>query len=225
MARNEGHIIMCGYTPSAAAALAELEEEAATVGITLLSTREVPDMPGVKHLRLNYLNVEHLRDRRVGLQSCSICVVFAEPTADGEQGRTADMQTVLAVYSIKKERPDLPLIVEVADRANTSFIDELQCNDVIYKETIDRNLITSCILHPNISPIFYDLLTVRGKQLRSTTSEDLGFSEPVPYREIRLRGLELDVTFLGYIDPNGPVQLMPPNDTPIIPRYQLVYIA
>jgi hypothetical protein len=224
MARPDGHIIMCGYTPSAQAALAELQDEAEEVGITVLSMREVPEMKGVRHLRLNYLNVEHLRDRRVGLKSCSICVVFAEPTSDAQQARTVDMQTVLAVYSIKKERPDLPIIVEVADRANTSFIDELECNDVIYKETIDRNLITSCILHPNISPIFYDLLTVRGKQLRSTTSADLGYTEPVSYRDIRLRGLEMDVTFLGFIDPEGPVQLMPPNDTAIVPRYQLVYI-
>ena len=221
---GHGHILMCGYTQSTEAALAELTEEIAAVGVTILSRQAVPEMKGVKHLQLDYLNVNHLRDRRVGLASCSVCVVFAESSASGEHARTLDMRTVLAVYNIKKERPDVPTIAEVVDRENTSFIDELGCNDVIYKETIDSNLITSCILHPNISPIFYDLLTVSGKVLRSTTTTDLQMDGEVTYRDVRLRGLEQDVTYLGYIDPAGPARLMPANDTVILPHFRLVYI-
>mgnify|MGYP006297689179 CR=1 FL=1 len=225
MSRGAGHILMCGYTPSTEAALAELAEERATAGVTILSRKQVPDMDGVKHYRLDYLNVNHLRDRRVGLDTCSVCVVFAESAAAGDHPRTIDMHTVLAVYNIRKERPDVPVIAEVLDRENTAFIEELRCNDVIYKETIDSNLITSCVLHPNISPIFYDLITVRGKMLKSTTIEELGMGEShTTYRDVRLKGLEQDVTYLGYITPSGAVELMPANDTVILPVYTLVYI-
>lgn len=223
--KHNGRILMCGYTPSTRAALTELTEELSSVGVTILSRYAVPETEGVRHLKLDYLNVEHLRDKRVGLQSCSVCVVFAEDATNGKQPRTIDMRTVLAVYNIKQERPDVPVIAEVIDRENTSFIDELKCDDVIYKETIDSNLITSCILHPNISPIFYDLLTVRGKVLRSTTTEELNMPGPaVTYRDVRLRGLEQDVTYLGYVERSGDVRLMPPNDTVILPHFRLVYI-
>jgi len=220
-----GHILMCGYTQSTQAALNELTEQISRVGVTILTRSSVPEMEGVTHLRLDYLNVEHLLDTRVGLDACSVCVVFAESTNNGENSREVDMHTVLAVYNIRKERPDIPMIAEVVDRENTAIIDDLRCNDVIYKETIDSNLITSCILHPNISPIFYDLLTVHGKVLRRTTTEELGMAgNEVTYRDIRLQGLEQDVTYLGYIARSGSVELMPPNDTIIPPDYYLVYI-
>lgn len=220
-----GHILMCGYAPSTQAALKELPEQIAGPGVTILSRNPVPEMAGVTHLKLDYLDVANLRNSRVGLSTCSVCVVFAESTDNGESPRVVDMHTVLAVYTIKKERPDVPMIAEVVDRENTAIIDDLRCADVIYKETIDSNLITSCILHPNISPIFYDLLTVHGKVLRRTTTEELGMAgSEVTYRDIRLRGLEQDVTYLGYIARSGSVELMPPNDTIILSDYHLVYI-
>ena len=225
MHTDGGRILMCGYTPSTQAALDELGAEIQSRGVILLTQKTVPEREGVTVLALDYLHADHLRNPRVELDECSVCIVFAEPPADGGPARTTDMRTVLAVYTIKKERPDLPMIAEVVDRENTSFIEELDCDDVIFKETIDSNLITSCILHPNISPIFYDLLTVRGKTLRSTTLADLGMDDPdVTYRDIRLRGLEQDVTYLGFIDRSHGVQLMPPNDTVIRPTFRLVYI-
>lgn len=220
----QGHILMCGFSESARAALAELEDELRTSGATLLSQNEVPEIEGVKHLRLDYLNTDHLRDRRVGLSSCSVCVVFAEYDGPGNHIRSIDMRTVLAVYNIKNERPDLPVIAEILDRENTTFIDELGCDDVIYKETIDSNVITSCVLHPHISPIFYDLLTAQGKSLLSVEAGSLNLASPATYRDVRLRGLEDDVTYLGYIDRSGTVKLMPPNDTVIEPHFHLVYV-
>lgn len=225
MRPTKGHILICGYTPSTAAALEELAEEIEASGAVILTKKPVPQMHNVTHLSVDYLVVKDLRDRRVGLQTCSVCVVFAESGGDGVHPRTADMHTVLAVYNIKKERADVPVIAEVVDRENTSFIESLGCADVIYKETIDANLITSCILHPNISPLFYDLLTVRGKVLRSTTTAELGLpSDGTTYRDVRMDGLYRDVTYLGFLDPNGAVRLMPPNSTAVCPACRLVYI-
>lgn len=227
MSRASGHIILCGYTASTRAALSELDAQREEGGVTILSRHDVPQMDGVKHLALDYLNVHHLKDRRVALDSCSAVVVFAEPADPSDAARTVDMRTVLAVYNIRKERPDVPVIAEVVNRENTGFIDELGCSDVVYKETIDANLITSCILHPNISPIFYDLLTVRGKVLRTTTIDELGLptgEAGVSYRDVRLKGIEQDVTYLGYIEPPATARLMPPNDEIIRPEHRLVFI-
>lgn len=58
-----------------------------------------------------------------------------------------------------------------------------------------------------------------------TTTEELGMTgSEVTYRDIRLRGLEQDVTYLGCITRSGSVELMPPNDTVIPPDSYLVFI-
>lgn len=79
------------------AALKELTEQISRTGVTILSRNSVPEMEGVTHLRLDYLDVEHLRDARVRLGTCSVCVVFAESTDTGENLRMVDMHTVSAV--------------------------------------------------------------------------------------------------------------------------------
>ncbi len=221
---NKGHIIFFGFTASAEAALKEMESEIAERGIIVLSKDKIPDIPGVKHYAMDYFKVRNLRREKVGLKKCSVCVVFAEFKKD-ETARIVDMHTVLTVYNIRKENPDIHIIAEIIDRENTTIINDLKCDDIIFKEIVDFNLITGCILHPNISPIIYDLLTVRGKQLKQTTLKEIGLSgEDVTYRDVRLQGLEQDVTYLGYIATSGEEQLMPANSEIIPPDSRLIYI-
>ncbi len=221
---NKGHILFFGFTTSAEAALKEMETEINERGVIILSKNKVPEIPGVTHLALDYFKLRNLRREKVGLKKCSVCVIFAE-FKSGETPRIVDMHTVLTVYNIRKENPDIHIIAEIIDRENTTIINDLKCDDIIFKEIVDFNLITGCILHPNISPIIYDLLTVRGKQLKQTTVEEIGLSgENVTYKDIRLHGLEQDVTYLGYIADSGAVQLMPANSEKILPDYRLVYI-
>ncbi len=221
---NKGHIIFFGFTDSAEAALKEMEAEIEDRGVIILSQNEVPRIPGVKHLPLDYLIVDNLRNKEVGIKDCSVCVIFAE-FKKGETLRIVDMHTVLTVYNIRKENPHIQIIAEIIDRENTTIINDLKCNDIIFKEIVDFNLITGCVLHPNISPIIYDLLTVRGKQLKQTTLDEIGLSaQEVTYRDIRLHGLEQDVTYLGYISDTDDIKLMPANSEIIRPDYRLVYI-
>lgn len=222
--KNTGHIIFCGFTASAETALKEMETEINERGVIVLSQKKVPDIPSVKHMALDYLNVDNLRKEKLGLKECSACVIFAEFRKD-ETPRIVDMHTVLTVYNIRKENPDIHIIAEIIDQENTTIINDLNCDDIIFKETVDFNLITSCVLHPNISPIIYDLLTVHGKQLKQTTLDEIGLStKEVTYRDIRLWGLEQDVTYLGYISASGRIKLIPANSEKILPDYRLVYI-
>lgn len=217
-------IIFCGYNTSAQAAIKELGEEIKERGLIILSRKEVPEFPGVNHLPLDYLNIENLKSRKAGVKNCSTCVIFAEFRGQ-ESPQTVDMHTVLTVYNIKTEFPDTHIIAEILDRENTTIINDFHCDDVIFKETIDYNLIISCVLHPNISPIIYDLLTVRGKKLMQQSLSQAGIFEPeATFKTVRLKGLELDVTYLGIITGEGKTELMPSNDTRIHPDCRLIYI-
>jgi len=222
--KKEGPILFCGYNTSAQAALKQMQDDIESRGIIIVSKKEVPVSPGVTHLSLDYLNIENLKSRKVGLHNCSVCVIFAEFTGD-ESSQTVDMHTVLTVYNIKKEHPEAHVIAEILDRENTTIIHDFHCDDIIFKETIDYNLITSCILHPHISPIIYDLLTVRGKKLKQRSPAEAGVAgDGATFKEVRLKGLEQDVTYLGYISGEGKAELMPSNDTTIRKDYRLVYI-
>ena len=222
--KKNGPILFCGFNPSARAALEELTDECASRGITILSRNNVPDFPGVKHLSIDYLDIDNLRHKKVGLKNCSVCVVFAE-SRGGESSRTIDMHTVLTVYNIKTEHPNAHVIAEIQDQENMAIISDLFCEDVIYKEAIDYNLIVSCILHPHISPIIYDLLQVRGKKIKETSIAEIGLNgAEVTFRDVRLKGLDMDITFLGVISSQGNPELMPANDAVIPSDCRLVYI-
>ncbi len=222
---NKGHIVFCGYTDSSETVLEELGDYVRKRGVIILSKKRVPSAAGITHLPIDYLNIENLKNLEMGLDGCSACVVFAEFKSD-ESPEVVDMHSILTCYNIKKEYPDVPIIVEILDKDNKGLIKDLNCEDVIFKELIDLNLITGCILHPNISPIIYDLLTVQGKQLKSTNLKEIAIhGEKVTFRDVRLHGLENDITFIGYVSPNGKTGLMPPNNEEIFPEYQLVYIT
>lgn len=212
---ESGHIVFCGYTSSAEVALRELAPERRRRGVVVLSEKQVPEMAGVTHLALDYLSIDNLRNERVALDKCAVCVIFAESRGD-DMRRIVDMNTVLTVYNVKKENPDIHVIAEITDRENTSIVNDLNCDDVVFKETLDFSVITSCILHPNISPIIYDLLTAQGKQLKQATLAEIGLTgSDITYRDVRCRGLEQDVTYLGYISCGGKIVLTPPNDEKI----------
>lgn len=218
------HIVFCGYTRSAEVALKELTTEGRRRGIVVLSRKKVPQMEGVTHLAMDFLNIDNLRNKRVALDKCAVCVIFAESRGD-EMRRIVDMNTVLTVYNVKKENPNVHVIAEIFDKENTSIVNDLNCDDVVFKETLDFSLITSCILHPNISPIIYDLLTAHGKLLKQATLAEIGLVGPdITYRDVRCRGLEQDVTYLGYISPAGRIVLTPPNDEKIPHDCRLVCI-
>ncbi len=222
--KKKGHIVFCGYTSATEVALKEMQKEIDSRGVIILSEKEVPKIDGVTHLNLDYFNIKNLQNKKVKLSECSVCVIFAE-FKEGETSRVVDMHTVLTVYNIRKENPDIHIIAEIINRENTAIINELQCDDIVFKEIIDLNLIVKCVLHPNISPIIYDLLTDRGKTIKETSLAEIGISkENITYRDIRLHGLEQDVTYLGYISGDNETVLTPKNDCIVLPHYRLVYI-
>jgi voltage-gated potassium channel len=222
---SPGPILFCGYNASAEAALKEIGEEVRARGVTVVTRNQVPDFPGVRHVAMDFLSLSNLRSKKVALKDASVCVIFSESRRH-ESSRTVDMHTILTVYNVKSENPGLPVIAEIIDQSNTEIIRDFNCDDVIYKESIDYSLITTCILHPKISPIVYDLLSESGKTMKQRTLAEAGFGESiVTFRDIRMRGMEVNITYLGCIGPGGEAMLMPSNDTEVLENYRLVYIC
>ena len=76
-----------------------------------------------------------------------------------------------------------------------------------------------------LDPLKSKSLSVRGKKLKQGTLALAGFtSDEVIFKDVRLKGLEQDVTYLGYISSNGKTELMPSNSTRIQKDDKLVFI-
>ena len=61
--------------------------------------------------------------------------------------------------------------------------------------------------------------------MKQTRMDEIGISDKeATFKEIRLIGLERDVTFLGYLSDDGRAELIPANDDKILPEYRLIYI-
>lgn len=218
-------IIFCGYTTSAETVISELREQNIDNEIIILSKQNVPKIEGTQHYSFDYSLRNNLKRKEVNIKNCSICVVFSEFHGN-EDPKTVDIRTFLTIYNIKQENKKVRVIAEIIDDENSGIIANLECDDIIHKENVDGNLIMNCIIHPNLSPIFYDLLTIKGKVLKEISLSDMGFniSEKIIYKDIKMYGLENDITFLGFLAPDNQVQLMPKNEEVVSPDYRLIYI-
>ena len=90
----------------------------------------------------------------------------------------------------------------------------------------DASLIVNSILHPNISSIFYDLLTNKGKVLNKIVLNEtiLINNQKNSFKEVRELGLEMDCTFIGYISSDKKTVLMPKNSEILENDSRLIYI-
>lgn len=221
----KNHIVFFGYTSAAQAAIDELRLGSDQNNFIIVTKNEVPRANDIQHYEMDFLNIKNIRDKKLSLNNCKICVVFSE-YRENDNARIVDMNTVLTVYNIKKEFPDIHIISEIIDTDNTTIINDLHCDDIIYKETLDASLIVNSILHPNISSIFYDLLTNKGKVLNEIILKDtiLINNKKNSFKEVRELGLEMDCTFIGYIGSNKKAVLMPKNSEILENDSRLVYI-
>ncbi len=185
-----------------------------------------PEIPGAVYVNADWSDIDVLK--HLNIDQAAACMIIAEDF-DGyrreSDSEIIDMRTMFTLYKIKLNYPRIHTVAEVINPENTPIVKDLNCDDIIYKEALDSSLITSCILHPNISPIIYELLTVEGKQLKQATVAQMGLEgEEITYRDARRRALERNVTLLGYITPRGDISLAPSNAQSVSPEYRLVYI-
>ena len=68
-------------------------------------------------------------------------------------------------------------------------------------------------------------ITVSGKKLKQKNLTQAGFSAgKVTFKDVRLKGLEEDITYLGCISGAGKTELMPSNETIMYKDFRLVSI-
>lgn len=218
------HIVLCGCTSSSKKVSEELlnNKKYCSSKIVLVTEQENPDINGIIYVNGDYSDIEVLR--QVNIKEAKLAVIFSEHK-EHETIKNVDMRTVLTVYNIEQENPNVHTIAEIINEKNAEIIKEkINGDEIIFKETIDAHLIVNCIRHPYISPMLYDLLNLDDRIIKEKQLKDLGFTKNTTFKELKQYQIEKDIVIIGYIDTENTAFLAPQNAAVITTDDRLIYV-
>ena len=137
-----GHVVVCGWNPSAREVIEELLADPSRRGVVLLSdTERNPADRRVYFIRGDATNEEDLE--RAGIRDAAAAIVFPDEPTDA-----ADMRSILVVMAIESMAPQVRTVVEVSNARRNSpavgFGDTLVCTRISLRGSSGR-IRPSCI--------------------------------------------------------------------------------
>ena len=226
--RTSDHVIVCGYNRITGDVISDLMEEGTIPRVVLVTTKPNPEISGVVYVHADWSDMHVLE--RLSIDKVRSCIIMAErsetPGHEVDPG-LADMRTLFTLYKIKTTYPDVHTVVEINDPSRLEMIESgVRADEVILKESIDGNLVASCLKVSGISRLIYELINLEGKVLHETSVRSLGLGENPQYSEVVRHGIENRMTFLGLVRvADSTSQLSPPGATVVLSDDRLIYIA
>ncbi|MGV7106433.1 ion transporter [Flavobacterium sp. U410] len=221
----ENHIVICGYTKSSQNVIEDLLQDKNNINRIVLITRKKvqDDIHGVIYVNDDYTELDTLL--KVNIAKAKFAIVFAEPK-EHDTIKDVDLRTVMTIFNIEKEAPNVHTIAEINDERNAEIIkDKIEGDEILYKELIDSKIISSCINHKHLSNMFYELFgTEKSKRLFETDLETILLEGEANVKNIKFYFIDKNATFLGYIDEQNKSFLSPKNDVILNNSHRLIYI-
>jgi len=220
----KNHIVICGYSKSSEKVIEDLLKNKKYCNkIVLITQKPVKDRDGLIYINADYTDYNTLK--LVKIKQAKFAIVFAEFNG-ADAIRDVDLRTVMTIFHIEKEAPNIHTIAEINDEMNAEIIKEkIEGDEILFKEMIDAKLITTCIGNPNISPMFYALFGEDDVRIKSATLAEFDFLNPTRIIDVRLYLLHREETLLGVIDAENRSILSPKNDMLVNEDYRLVYFS
>ena len=205
------HFVLCGFSRSARLVINELlKDKKNRNNVVLVTQKDDPDINGLIYVHGDFSEEEMLS--KVNIGQAEACVIFAEPHEHDDR-KTTDLRTIMTVFNIEYEYPHVHTICEINHSENAKIIkSKVKGDEIIFKEIIDADMISTCLRFRNITPLLYDLINTEGKQLVSKTILDLGMESGATFREVKECGIEQDFIALGILRDEQKPLLAPEND-------------
>lgn len=218
----KNHIVLCGFSPCSVKVISELLALKNIDNIILVTEKENPDISGIIYYHGDYSDIKVLQ--KVNVKDAKMCIVFSEMN-EHDTIKSVDLRTVLTVFNIEQENSNVHTIAEIINQENGEIIkDKVMGDEIIFKETIDANLICNCVRHPYVSPLIYDLLNIDHRSLEECRLADFKIKSDCTYKELKLKLIDEDVTLLGIIRGDNTAELAPKNDTIILTSDRLMFL-
>ncbi len=222
----KNHIVMCGYTKSSQDVIKALLKDKSNINNIVLVTKKqlTVDISGVIYVNGDYTDVKTILS--LNIKEAKYAIVFAEPK-EHDTNKDVDLRTIITIFHIEKEAPHVHTIAEINEDENADIIiEKINGDEILYKESIDSQIISSCISHKYISNMFYEILGASEKgRIAETNLKEIKLANSTPAKQVKFYFVEQDATFLGYIDQENKSHLSPKNDTILLEDYRLFYLT
>ncbi len=216
------HIIICGFTKSSQTVLNTLlQNDANKNNIVLVTPKDIDDnLDGVLILKGDYTDVNILN--KINAKEASYAIVFSE-RRENDNLRDTDLRTVLTVFNLENLNPDIHTIAEINDERNAEIIkDKINGDEILFKESIDANIIASCLKHKHISGLYDSLFNPNDNNIHELSILDCLKKSTCRVKEIKEYFLNNDLHLFGIIR-GEQSYLAPKNDFEVFAQDRILY--
>ncbi len=198
----DGHIVVCGWNPTAKNLIAELNGDDYRADVVVIArTEKNPAGSSAYFVKGDPTDEDDLR--RAGIEEAAAAIIFPD---DGTS--EADMRSILAVLAIESLAPKVRTVVEVNNPANAAHVRRANADEVLITSRLSSHLLARSAMYPGLCDIVTDIVSGGdGSELYRVVLPDDYTSLSVDELSARLRA-DHEATLLG-ITRNGHTHVNP----------------
>jgi voltage-gated potassium channel len=149
----QGHIVVCGWNPTARDLIAELSTDEYSTKIVILHEGEKnPAGNGVYFVSGDITDAEDLK--RAGIEEAMAAVICpADPSNE------ADMRSILSVMAIETLAPHVRTVVEVNNPRHVQHFRNARADEILVTSRIASRLLARSSLYPGLAELVTDIVS------------------------------------------------------------------
>jgi voltage-gated potassium channel len=200
-----GHIVVCGWNPTARDLIAELSTDDYTAKIVVLHTAEKnPCGHGVYYVSGDVTNADDLK--RAGIDDAVAAVICPADASD-----ESDMRSILAVLAIESVAPQVRTVVEVNNPRHVEHFRRAEADEILVTSQVASRLLARTSLYPGLSELVTDIVSGgEGSELYRVTLPDNYLGLSIDELSTQMRA-EHKATLLA-VTRDGKAHVNPPAD-------------
>jgi voltage-gated potassium channel len=148
-----GHVVVCGWNPSAREVIDELLADQTRRQVVLLCDLERNPADRRVYFIRGDATVEADLER-AGIRDASAAIVFPDQPTDA-----ADMRSILVVMAIESVAPSVRTVVEVSNPRNAEHVKRARADEVVATPRLAAHLIARSALYSGLADLVMDLVT------------------------------------------------------------------
>ncbi|HLA67442.1 MAG TPA: NAD-binding protein [Acidimicrobiia bacterium] len=201
----KGHIVVCGWNPTARELVSEFQSDDYKVDVVLVHDVERnPAGDGVYFVRGDATSTDDLE--RAGIKSAGAAVI-----CPADASNEADMRSILVVLAIESIAPTVRTVVEVNNPAHLEHFRRADVDEVLVTSRLASRLLARTAMYPGLGELVTDIVSGgEGSELYRIVLPDEYVGLTIDALSARLRSHH-QATLLG-VARNGKTHTNPRSD-------------
>lgn len=213
-----GHIIVCGWNPTARDLIAELATDDYETKVVVIHTAEKnPCGRGVYYVSGDVTNADDLK--RAGIEEAVAAVVCPADSSD-----ESDMRSILAILAIEAVAPQVRTVVEVNNPKHVEHFRRAEADEILVTSRLASRLLARTSLYPGLTELVTDIVSGgEGSELYRVTLPEQYIGLSIDALSAQMRS-EHSATLLA-VTRDGRAHVNPPSDFVLQPGDDAVVVA